>query len=231
MEVRGETAKCLDEEMLNFLNSTPARLVTVLLLAQAALLYSSIRPEATPSALPLSQFPKTIGSWQLEQEGVIDAEEQAVLRADDTMIRSYVDPSTGRGANIYIAAFRSQRNGKAPHSPKNCLPGNGWTPLEAVEETIDVGAAMPIPVNRYVVQHGESRSLVLYWYQSRDRAVANEYTAKFWVVADAIRLNRTDTALVRVIVPIVNRDSAQAERTAVDFVRTFYRSIRQFLPA
>jgi EpsI family protein len=217
--------------MLSFLNSTPARLVTVLLLAQSALLYSSIRPEGTPSAPPLSQFPKTIGPWTLEQEGVIDAEEQAVLRADDTMIRSYADRSTGRGANIYIAAFRSQRNGKAPHSPKNCLPGNGWTPLEAVEETIDVGAATPIPVNRYVVQHGESRSLVLYWYQSRDRAVASEYTAKFWVVADAIRLNRTDTALVRIIVPIASRDSAQAEQTAVDFVRTFYSTIRHFLPA
>jgi hypothetical protein len=61
--------------------------------------------------------------------------------------------------------------------------------------------------------------------------VASEYTAKFWVVADAIRLNRTDTALVRIIVPIVNRDSAQAEHTAVDFVRTFYHTIRQFLPA
>jgi EpsI family protein len=180
---------------------------------------------------PLSEFPRTIGPWHLEQEGIIDAEEQAVLRADDTMIRSYADLSSGRGANIYIAAFRSQRNGKAPHSPKNCLPGNGWTPLEAFEETIDVGAAMPIPVNRYVVQHGESRSLVLYWYQSRDRAVASEYTAKFWVVADAIRLNRTDTALVRVIVPIVNRDSAAAERTAVDFVKAFYPTVRQFLPA
>lgn len=217
--------------MLRFLNSTPARLVTVLLLAQAALLYSSIRPEATPVGTPLSEFPRTIGPWQMVQEGVIDAEEQAVLRADDTMIRSYGNPSTGREANIYIAAFRSQRNGKAPHSPKNCLPGNGWTPLEAAAEMIDVGARGTIPVNRYVVQHGESRSLVLYWYQSRDRAVASEYTAKFWVVADAIRLNRTDTALIRIIVPIVNRDSATAERTAADFVKTFYGTIRQFLPA
>ena len=217
--------------MLKFLNSTPARLVTVLLLAQAALLYSSIRPEATPAGRPLAQFPRTVGPWQFQQEGVIDAAEQAVLRADDTMIRSYADPSTGHGANLYIAAFRSQRDGKTPHSPKNCLPGNGWTPLEAYEETIDVGAAAPISVNRYVVQHGESRSLVLYWYQSRDRAVASEYKAKFWVVADAIKLNRTDTALVRVIVPIANRDSATAEHIAIDFVRAFYPSIRAFLPA
>ena len=176
-------------------------------------------------------FPVTVGPWQLEQEGVIDQETQDVLKADDLLNRVYADPSTNQAASLFIAAFRSQRNGKAPHSPKNCLPGNGWTPLDEREIRIDTGAAAPIPVNRYIVQHGESRSVVLYWYQSRDRAVANEYKAKFWVIADAIRLNRTDTALIRVIVPIANRDTAAAEATAIRFVKTFYSPIRQFLPA
>jgi len=79
-------------------------------------------------------------------------------------------------------------------------------------------------VNRYIVTHGEDRDLVLYWYQSRGRVVASEYKAKFWVVADAMRYNRTDTAIVRVIVPIDKdtRDSDAAQRTAVDVVKTFY---------
>ena len=111
------------------------------------------------------------------------------------------------------------------------MPGNGWTPLRQDELAIDVGKSAPIPVNRYVVAHGDSQSLVLYWYQSRDRAVASEYKAKFWVIADAIRLNRTDTALVRVTVPIIDRDEEQATRTAVDFVKTFYSAVRTNLPA
>jgi EpsI family protein len=86
-------------------------------------------------------------------------------------------------------------------------------------------------VNRYVVAHGDERSLVMYWYQSRDRAIASEYTAKFWVVVDAMRLNRTDTALVRVVVPIVNRDEAAADKSAADFIRSFYGPLRQYLPA
>jgi EpsI family protein len=176
-------------------------------------------------------FPKTVGPWQLEQEGVIDQETQDVLKADDLLTRVYVDPATNEAASLFIAAFRSQRNGKAPHSPKNCLPGNGWTPLNEREIRIDVGTAAPIPVNEYVVQHGESRSVVLYWYQSRDRAVANEYKAKFWVIADAIRYNRTDTALVRVVVPIINRDTDTAEHSAIGFVKTFYHPVRQFLPS
>ena len=95
---------------------------------------------------------------------------------------------------------------------------------------IDVGGAQPIVVNRYVVQHGEDRSLVLYWYQSRDRVVANEYNAKFWVMADAIRLNRTDTALVRVVVPIGSGDLDQATSTGVNFVQSFFGPLRQVLP-
>ena len=91
--------------------------------------------------------------------------------------------------------------------------------------------AAPITVNRYLIAYGSQRQLVLYWYQSRDRAVANEYKAKFWVMADAIRLNRTDTALVRVIVPIVDRDEAQAQATATDFVKSFYSTLLEYLPS
>ncbi len=217
--------------MLRFLNSGPARLVSLLLIAQAALLYSSIRPEAVPPGNPLAEFPRSINSWQLQQEGVVDAETQAILRADDLLTRSYVDTAGNRGANLFIAAFRSQRTGKAPHSPKNCLPGNGYLKLSSGEILVDVGQAASIPINRFVVSHGDSRSLVLYWYQSRDRAVADEFKAMFWVIADAVRFNRTDTALVRVIVPISGREADDAERTAVDFVKAFYGAIRQFLPA
>jgi EpsI family protein len=217
--------------VLDFLKSWPARIVTVFLIAQAALLYSSIRPEAIPPGRPLADFPRNVGPWRLQKEGVIDAEIQEILKADDLLSRYYVDPQGQRGAELYIAAFRSQRNGKAPHSPKNCLPGNGWTSEAEGEITVDTGTGVTIPVNRYVVQHGENRSVVLYWYQSRDRSVADEYKAKFWVIADAIHYNRTDTAIIRVTVPVLNRDPSQAEQTAVDFVQAFYSTIRQFLPA
>jgi EpsI family protein len=174
-------------------------------------------------------MPKSFGHWQFYEEGVVDKETMDVLKADDLLNRLYQD---GRvAANLFVAGFRSQRTGKAPHSPKNCLPGSGWLELSSGEVSVDVGQASPIRVNRYVISHGEERSLVLYWYQSRDRVVADEFRAKFWVVADAIRYNRTDTALVRVIVPILNRDEAGAEQRATDFVRSFYPSLRNYLPA
>jgi EpsI family protein len=170
-----------------------------------------------------------LGNWTMSQQGVIDKETMDVLQADDTVTRQYTN---GRdGLDLYVAAFRSQRTGKAPHSPKNCLPGSGWEPLADREISVEVGRAQPIPVNRYVIAHGDSREVVYYWYQSRDRAVAGEFKAKFWVVADAIRLNRTDTALVRVIAPVVNKNEAAADQQISEFIKAFYPTLLQYLPA
>jgi EpsI family protein len=217
--------------MSNLFRSWPARLVTLFLLAQAALLYSSIRPEAVPPSQPLVSLPTALGEWHaVGDDGLIEPEVLDVLKADDVLNREYAD-AAGSQANLYIAAFRSQRNGKAPHSPKNCLPGSGWTPMVEDYSTVELASGRSIEVNHYIVNHGELQSLVLYWYQSRDRVVANEYKAKFWVVADSMRYNRSDTALVRVIVSIHDHDNAQAERVAVNFVRSFFEPIRTILPS
>jgi len=170
-----------------------------------------------------------LGQWSFAEEGFVDKETMDVLQADDTMIRTYVKGNAQ--ANLFVAGFRSQRTGKAPHSPKNCLPGSGWTPLDDREISVDVNRGQPIHVNRYIIAHGDYRSLVLYWYQSRDRAVAGEFKAKFWVMADALRYNRTDTALVRVIIPIIDRNETVAEQQATDFVKSFYSTLLEYLPA
>lgn len=217
--------------MLKFLNSTPARIVTIFLLIQTAVLYSSIRPEYVPSSQPLANLPREIGTWGMTQESFVDKDTEDVLKADDTLSRVYKNQTDGAEADLWVAAFRTQRNGKAPHSPKNCLPGNGWTQQSSDNYPVNVGMPAPIVVNRYVIQHGDERELVLYWYQSRDRVVADEFKAKFWVVADAIRMNRTDTALVRVLTPIVNNEVEPATRNAVEFVQAFFGTLRHYLPA
>lgn len=217
--------------MFKFLNSTPARLVTLFLLIQTAVLYSSSRTEFIPSSRPLTELPHEFGSWSMVEESFVDKDTMDILRADDTLNRVYRSPQANGDASLFVAAFRTQRNGKSPHSPKNCLPGNGWTQLSSDNYPIEVGLPAPIVVNRYVIVHGQERELVLYWYQSRDRVVADEFKAKFWVVADAIRLNRTDTALVRVIVRIANNDEEGATRTGVEFVHAFFNTLRQYLPA
>jgi EpsI family protein len=215
-----------------FIKGTAPIVLSVALIAQAALLYGFARKEVIPEHIPLANLAPVLGTWQQTAEHEVEKDVQEVLRADDTINRTYGSSSHAYPASLFVAFFKSQRTGVAPHSPKNCLPGAGWTPVVSDIITLDVpGRTEPLEANRYIVQHGEAKSLVLYWYQSRDRTVASEYTAKYFVVADAIRYNRTDTALVRVVVPLGTGDTRPGQEAAFDFVRAMYGSLRKHLPA
>ncbi len=215
-----------------FLSSKYVRILSGVLLVQAALFYTISHGEIVPVNAPLSDFPKMVGNWFLTQEGTIEKQVQDVLRADDLLTRTYGNTSMGRSANLFVAYFRTQRTGAAPHSPKNCLPGNGWVADQS--DIIDVkvqGEVASIPVNRYIVSRGEDRSVVLYWYQTPKRVVASEYSAKVYLVTDSIRYKRTDTALVRVVVPVLGKDDDGALNTAIEFVRTVFPPLRSYLPS
>ncbi|HWR53759.1 MAG TPA: EpsI family protein [Bryobacteraceae bacterium] len=213
-----------------FLRGRNARILTAVLLLETAGLWAVSQGESTPALQSLSGFPVEIGAWRSIQEGTLDDATMEVLRADDVLSRTYAEPSSYRPANLFIAYFKSQRTGQAPHSPKNCLPGAGWEPSDSGELDITVPGRGTIRVNKYIVSKGEDKSVVLYWYQSHQRVIASEYAAKVYLVADAIRYNRTDTALVRVVVPVAG-DEAAAIDIAKRFVQGIFPSLGQFLPA
>jgi EpsI family protein len=213
--------------MISLLQNKFVRVLTLVLIVQAGLFYAASRGESAPFAAPLSAFPHSIGSWRLVQEGVIEKEELDVLKADDTLIRYYGGPDGG--ANLFIAYFKTQRTGQSPHSPKNCLPGSGWQPSENSRIDVDTSAG-PIHINRYLVAKGDNQSLVYYWYQSQGRVIADEFAAKFYLIEDSIRKHRSDTALVRVVVPVAKDGIARAETTGMEFVKTFYPAVKGYLP-
>lgn len=207
------------------------RILTGVLILQGVLYYATTtRAETIPTVRPLATFPATAGNWRLIQEGYVDEETQKVLKADDTLTRFYGDAATRDGANLFIAFFKTQRTGKSPHSPKNCLPGSGWEPTKVGSVEVPV-QGQTIRINHYVVAKGDNKSVVLYWYQSRDRAVASEYAAKVWMVLDSVRFNRSDTSLVKVTVPVIGGDEERALRAGTRFVRDFYPALRKQLPS
>ena len=198
----------------------PALVLSTLFFVQSAAFYGlSRRSEVIPASKSLSAFPATIGEWRMLREGVIESDERDVLLADDYLTRQYAAPG-GKTASLFVAYFRSQRAGQTPHSPKNCLPGSGWS--WSVSDSVRVniaGRAQPIEINRYVVSKGDERAVVLYWYQSRDRVVASEYRAAAFTAWDALRYNRTETELVRVVTPVA--------QNGVEFIQAFFTSLRQ----
>lgn len=217
---------------MNFLKQKSFAVLSILILAQMGLYYAiANRQEFKPTIEPLTRFTRLIGDWSTVQEFPLEKEVEEVLKADDTLSRVYAKPN-GENASLFVAFFRSQRSGVAPHSPKNCLPGNGWVVFRDSKRYLDVpGRATAMEINHYTIQKGDNKSVVIYWYQSRDRIVASEYKAKVFVVADAIRYNRTDTSLVRVMVPYTGNGEAEATKTAEDFVRQLYTPLSGTLPS
>jgi len=205
-------------------------LVPLLLLAQAALVLWAAGQERPPAPPALSGFPAELGGWGQLREDPIAADVATELGADQSLSRTYVNSATGSAAGVFVAWFRSQRAGTTqPHSPKVCLPAAGWTPLVTGEVTIDTAAGR-ITVNRYVVTNGGQRDVVLYWYQSRSRVIAGEWEAKLWLMAEALRDRRTDTALVRVVVASAVGGDEFATGVASGFVRSLYPLLRDALP-
>jgi EpsI family protein len=216
----------------NFWKLRSVQILSIVLLAQAGLFYGFSRHENVPAHRPLNQFSLGSSNWSVVQELQLDQETLDVLKADDLVSRVYQNRRTNEVATLFVAYFDTQRTGKAPHSPKNCLPGSGWAPSQA--GTVDIpipGQPDPIHVNRYIVSRGENQSVVLYWYQSRNRVIASEYSAKIYTVADSIRYNRSDTALVRVVINVDNGDTQKALQTAESFVQAFFEPLKHYLPA
>jgi EpsI family protein len=201
-------------------------------LGQASLFYGFSRRESVPHHAPLADFQLPAATnWSMVENLQLDADTLEVLKADDLTSRVYQNKTNGAVATLFVAFFETQRTGKAPHSPKNCLPGSGWAPSRSATRTISIPGAQPISVNDYVISRGQNQSIVLYWYQARDRVIASEYSAKIFTVTDAIRYNRSDTALIRVVVNVTDGNTQAAEQTAISFVQSFFTPLREYLPA
>jgi EpsI family protein len=207
------------------------------LLIGAAYLAAASKTENVPVREPLVTFPLTIAAWHGRVQPPMPDSILAVLGVDEYLDRGY-SKSAKEYAGLYVGYYQSQRQGDTIHSPLNCLPGAGWEPVSKGYLSIPVltaqGTTETITVNRYVIQKGLDRQVVLYWYQSHGRVVANEYRSKIYMVLDAVRLNRTDAALVRVVTPRIGDGpaaEAAADAAGVDFVKTIFPVLDKYIPS
>ncbi|MEQ1757836.1 MAG: exosortase C-terminal domain/associated protein EpsI [Vicinamibacterales bacterium] len=213
-----------------------ALVISACLLGGWAYLASASRAEALPPREPLSVMTMAINERTGKNEPPFEKEILDVLGVDDYIVRTYYQPET-LPVGLYVGFYTSQRQGDTIHSPLNCLPGAGWQAVEQGHAFIDVKPSPSSPttrrieVNRVVIGKGLDKQLVYYWYQSRDRVVASEYWGKIYTVLDAVRYNRTDAALVRVIVPIPEARLQQAaDDQAIEFVKGMFPLLEKHLP-
>jgi EpsI family protein len=181
------------------------------------LLISGVRPRiAVQPAAPLRTLAVDVQGYTSE-ERVIDDEERRVAGVSDYVMRVFRRDST-TAISVYVGYYERQARGQTIHSPKNCLPGAGWEIVTAgtVEVAHDGGSR---PVNRFLLGNGANRAVVYYWYQGRGRVEADEYRVKWNLLRDAALTGRTEEALVRIVVPVVepaNATPREIERIYAD---------------
>lgn len=205
-------------------------LAAALLVAAGLFLHAHTKAEELPVHGDLAALPLAVGPWAgLPVEispKILDA-----LGPGEFLDRNYRRGLGVPVVDLFVAYFPSQRTGDTIHSPRNCLPGAGWTPIESGRILLPQPDGHSVPINRYVVAQGGERLLVLYWYQAHGRIVASEYWAKFYLVTDSIHLNRTDGALVRVMTPLVSGENPEsAQRRATDFISSLLPLLDNYVP-
>ena len=201
----------------------------LILAATAVLLQARNAIETIPPHTNLSSFPVIIAGWT-STDVPISSDQLAVLGPGDYLMRDY---RQGRGlpVNLFVAYYPSQRSGDTIHSPQNCLPGSGWTPLKSRRIQIQQFGRTPATVNRYIVANRTEQMLVLYWYQAHGRITPSEYWAKVFLVQGAIKLNRTDGALVRIVIPFDSANGeAIAEERGLEFARQILPLLDSYIP-
>jgi exosortase D (VPLPA-CTERM-specific) len=213
---------------LSTLDSRLLSVVLTIILSAFFINWFETRGEVQVVRKPLKELPFTLGDWK-QKGGDIRFSEQteSVLRTSDYVMREYSLPD-GRYANLYVGYYQSQRTGATYHSPQNCLPGSGWEMKQP--ELVEIkNGEKSFMANRYIIQNGNYRHVLVYWYQGRGRTNASEYNDKIYTVLDGIMRNRSDGAMVRIMIPI-NSSENEALQPAVDLASQTATKLAEFVP-
>jgi EpsI family protein len=208
-------------------------IVTAFLVGAAVVIGRASQAEAVPPREHFVTFPMTIGKWNGRPDPPFTQHVLDVLGVDDYVSRTYVNTGDRQAANLYMGFYEKQREGDTIHSPLNCLPGAGWEPIDKTRVELKTPNG-PASVNELVIEKGIEHQLVLYWYQSHGRVIASEYWGKTFLVLDALRMNRTDGSMIRVITSVgdnVREGRARASAVAREFAETIFPLLGTYLPS
>ena len=207
-------------------------IVATALITAGAILEFAIpeQPEVPPARAEFAEFPLQIGEWT-GQRAALEPAVLNLLRLDDYLLADYRG-ADGTPINFYVAFYQSQRNGLSIHSPRRCIPAGGWE-IRSFERHMLRSATIPgaWPVNRVLIEEGNQKALVYYWFQERGRRLTSEYVVRWYLFWDSLIHHRTDGALVRLVVPVPKDVSIESlDAKLAQFVSTAESPLSRFVP-
>ena len=202
-----------------------------ILAIQAAASYCLHREPYLPSPPPLTTLPLRLGDWTQVRDGSVEPEALLMLGPDDALVREYQLGDGTDTASVFVAYYKTQLRSRNAHDPKVCLPGAGWNPT--VSRVIEVPAAPParsFPVNYYRIVRESSQAVVLYWFQTYNGVYTFEQQLRAHRLLDSAIDNRTDMALVRIIIPIGEAGVQTADARATELAQLLYSQMLSYFP-
>lgn len=206
-------------------------IITILILSAAIGVSQYLsRPDISIPRKSLDEFPRVVAGWTAVNDYRIDEGSLKILQVDDYIMRNYRN-TKGELIGLYIGYFKSQREGKGIHSPRQCLPGSGWIPLSTSIYNVRLSGndSRIFPVNQFIVEKAGEKHLFLFWYYGRHRIYASEYQNKMYLIWDAMTKRRTDGALIRVHSPIMGSVKEPLELQE-EFIRNILPLADEFIP-
>ena len=203
--------------------------IALIIVSLIAVNMLSIRQEIKPQREALAGFPTSFDGWNAT-ESSLSQEVEKYLGLDDYLLADYTKQGVG-AVNYYVAYYGSQRKGVSPHSPQVCMPGGGWVISSLDRITINVANKKDFHVNRTVINKDNHKQVVYYWFEQRGRHVANEYYMKWYLLLDAIQMNRTDGALVRLTTYLKqNEPEENADKRIQAFLEKSVPLLERYVP-
>jgi len=203
-------------------------LIGVLLCGGLFINWFEQRGEAKVDRQELSKIPTSLGDWTQKGSDINFSEQtESVLKTSDYVMREYV--KDGRLANLYIGYYASQKTGSTYHSPQNCLPGAGWEMRDPELINVRTPSGNTFKANRYIIENGKYKEVMIYWYQGRGRTVASEYYDKIYTVFDSVTRRRSDGSMVRIMTS-VGHSEKEADLAAVDLAAQIADKLSKFVP-
>ncbi len=220
---------------LRFTRASAAMITTAVLMVGASLAWQALpeRGLATIDRASFAEFPRQMDGWrQNGPQHTLRARVERSLGADDYISATFAHREHNASVELFSAWYNDQSRGGV-HSPEICLPGGGWEIawLERTDLSDALNWPQPFMINRAIIQKGQSRMVVYYWFEQKGRKIAWDVAAKFWLLADGIRTGRTDGALVRLTTPILDSETdEQAEARLMEMLRASTLRLNRFIP-